>query len=145
MTVNYFSNLLYFDTNIFIYAIEEVGKYENLANQFLEYLDTGVNGMITSSLTLAECLVKPKRDKDKKLEEIYMQAILFNSYIQCKPINTEILIKSSEIRAEHQIKLFDAIHIATAIQSGCSSIVTNDKQFKVIEGLEILYLEDFLN
>ncbi len=145
MKDKFFDRPLYFDTNVFIYVFEGVEKYQSLAGDFFNVLKGRNHQIVTSTLTIVECLVKPKKDKNQDLENVYMQAILFNSYVQCQQISTEILIKSSEIRADYQVKLFDTIHIATAIQSGCSSIVTNDRQFKSIQEVGVLYLDDFLN
>ncbi len=134
-------NRVYFDTNIFIYLVEGIEKYQTLSNHFLN----NSSQVTTSELTLSECLVKPKMNHNKELEDFYIQMIFYNSLVESIPINRDILVKSSEVRAKYGIKHFDAIHIATAIQSGCSSIVTNDKQFKSIEEIDVLYLDDFLD
>lgn len=139
------SNYIYFDTNIFVYFIEGVSKYQSLSSHFFDSICSLDSQVITSDLTICECLVQPKISNNKELEDFYIKMIFYNTSVRSIPISKEILIKSAEVRAKYRIKAFDAIHIATAIVSGCSSIVTNDKQFKMIEELKILYLDDFLN
>ena len=134
-------NKVYFDTNIFVYLVEGIEIYQSLSRYFLNRNSE----IITSELTISECLVKPKMSNNKELEDLYIQIIFYNSLVESIAVSKEILIKSAEVRSKYKIKPFDAIHIATAIQSGCSSIFTNDKQFKVIEGIEVVYLSDFLN
>ncbi len=136
---------IYFDTNIFIYVIEEIEINEFSIYQFFSSLLKDGHQIITSELTISECLVQPKKLNDQVLEEIYLNFLVDNENVLLVKPNMGIWILASEIKAKYSFKLPDAIHIATAIQSGCSSIVTNDRQFKSIEEIDVLYLDDFLN
>ena len=50
---------VYFDTNIFIYALEGFPPLDAVAARLLDFLDEGNCRGVTSELALAECLVKP--------------------------------------------------------------------------------------
>jgi predicted nucleic acid-binding protein len=63
--------------------------------------------------------------------------------IQVKEINRPIADLTSTIRAKYpSIKNFDALQIATAVDSNCSVFLTNDKKLKVVEELSISLIED---
>jgi predicted nucleic acid-binding protein len=93
-------------------------------------------------LTVAEYSVKPKILKDTKAIDDFKD---FLNALGCsiEAIDLNIAEFSAEIRAKYtHIKAFDAIQIATAILSGCTKFVTNDKQLKQIEELEIVIIAE---
>jgi predicted nucleic acid-binding protein len=47
------------------------------------------------------------------------------------PIGRDILLAASRVRAEFRMKLPDAIHVATAMSVGCSTLLTNDRRMKM--------------
>lgn len=48
------------------------------------------------------------------------------------PLTIDISIAAARLRAIHGLRTPDAIHIATALESKSSGIITNDKDFKKI-------------
>ncbi len=96
-------------------------------------LDKGSNG-ITSEITLAECLVKPIRQKSETLIAIYLELLAEGSGLQIVKIDRAVLIEASSVRAKHHIKLPDAIHFATAQLAGCNNFVTNDHRLANLWG-----------
>ncbi len=48
------------------------------------------------------------------------------------PLTTKISTTAGRLRALHGLRTPDAIHIATALESKSSGIITNDKGFKKI-------------
>ncbi len=139
---------IYFDSNIFIYSIENLDDSKSVfINDFLKSLDCRLNQIITSQLTLLECLVKPRRDRNKELENKYLDNIVNNENIFLDDIDTKTLMLALDIRSKENFQIPDAIHIATAVKNECSAILTNDKHFKVLESqnMKVWYLDDLLN
>ena len=134
---------LYVDTNVFIYSIEGEASKKKAIEDFFILVSNKVKFVITSELTVAECLVKPKRDSDINLENLYLDILVESENIFLKIVDINIWILAADIRAKYNFQLSDSVHIATAILNDCS-FVTNDKGLKNVEGLEILYLDDFL-
>lgn len=64
---------VYLDTNIIIYAVEGYETYAAPIKSLLKALTDGEITAVTSELTVAEVLVKPKRDGNVKLEEAYLR------------------------------------------------------------------------
>jgi predicted nucleic acid-binding protein len=58
------------------------------------------------------------------------------------PVSRDILVAAARLRAETNMKLPDAIHIATAQITGCSYLLTNDSHLRAIPGLTILSLAE---
>ena len=66
---------VYFDTNIFIYAIDGYEEYQALLQNIFEYISKNKMLVITSELTLAECLVKPMKDNNQEAVEQFKNHI----------------------------------------------------------------------
>jgi len=62
---------VYLDTNIIIYAVEGYETHAAPIKSLLHGLTEGEIIAVTSESTVAEVLVKPKRDGNAKLEEAY--------------------------------------------------------------------------
>jgi predicted nucleic acid-binding protein len=44
------------------------------------------------------------------------------------------------LRAQLKLRLPDAIHVATAVATGCSILLSNDRRLKVPDGVQALRL-----
>ena len=114
----------FFDTSIFIYALENNSTVAQ--NLFQRALNEGTVG--TSTITIMEyatgCL------KHKKIERLnnfryFLQALMF----EVVPIDDVIALKAAEIRANYPFfKAMDALQLATAFVSKADVFYTNDKQ-----------------
>lgn len=131
---------VYLDTNIIIYAIEGYETYAGPIKALLRALTDGEIVAVTSELTVAEVLVKPKRDKNTKLEEAYQRFLRPTESLHTSPVTRELLEAAADIRANTTLKLPDAIHVATAIGEQCDSFLTNDVRFTTATGLSIMLL-----
>lgn len=58
------------------------------------------------------------------------------------PITQAILIEAAEIRAATDLKLPDAIHVATAMALGCDALLTNDRSLRAAPGMSVRLLAD---
>ncbi|MGB7087656.1 MAG: PIN domain-containing protein [Phormidesmis sp.] len=86
-------------------------------------------------------LLKNKTFLSKKLN---IAAITSADGSSAVPISRSILIRAAAIRASTKLKLPDAIHAATAITTGCTTFLTNDKQFKTVKRLHTLLLSQVM-
>jgi len=118
---------IYLDTNIIIYVVEGYDEYGHILLSLLDEMDSGAVTAVTSELTRAEVLVKPKQDHNNVLEHAYKTFLQARSMLEIVAISENILEIAAELRAETKLKLPDAIHIATAIVSDCNVLLTNDR------------------
>ena len=120
---------IYIDTNILITMTESrEGTGALLRNIADSHPAHRPPLFLTSELTLSEVLVKPYRDANRKLSAIYIQTLSGEHWLHTASVELDVLEKAATLRATYgKIKLPDAIHLATALASDCSHMLTNDK------------------
>ena len=91
---------LYVDTNVFIYSIEGEAKKKKAIEYFFMSVSSKINTIVTSELTIAECLIKPIRDGNIDLENLYLDILTDDENIDLKMINLNILVLAARIRAK---------------------------------------------
>lgn len=135
---------VYLDTNIFIYALEGVEPSAAILREVFTSLEAGEWQAATSSLSIAECLVKPFGLGREDLVGLYRAALSQSDHLTLVPLNEEILIFAARLRAQHKFKLPDALHIATALNQGCTAMLTNDTGFRKVPELNCLLLSEWI-
>ncbi len=78
-----------------------------------------------SDLTWLECRVKSLRLGDA-VALADMEAFLTAADVVRVPMPTPVYERARRIRAVHNYKLADALHLATAVEGGCGLFLTND-------------------
>jgi len=134
---------LYFDANIFIYAVEGNDDIAGLLRTLFELLSRSVNLAVTSELTLAEVL--PRADPIRRRH--YLELILYSGLFDLYPVTRDVLMETVDYRRVAGVpstdasksaampKLPDAIHVVTAIRTGCGGILSFDRTLKLPEGM----------
>ncbi len=121
---------IYFDTNPFIWTIEEISDRSELLNAILATSGAGKSpAVVTSEITLAELLVLPLRNRQEDLARRYDDLIYPSPWLNVRPVDRAVLWRASALRAGGRIKLPDAIHLATAELTGCTYFLSADTDF----------------
>lgn len=132
------------DTAPFIYLIEEHETFLPVVEPVFAAIDGGRITAVTSALTLLEVLVVPLRAADMALARRY-EALLGNSRgLELVEVSRAVLRDAAALRAATGMHTPDAIQIATALQRGCTSFLTNNRALPTLPGLRILQVSDFL-
>ena len=131
---------VFWDTNLFIYLIEESDQYKYKITNMLKFLEENDYEIVTSTLTLGEILTKPYKENRLDLVEKYRN---FFHKIEMIELNSDIATLFSKVRADYGIKTPDAIQLASAVYSGCKLFATNDDQLKRFKECDILLLNEF--
>lgn len=135
------SRSIYIDTNVFIAAFEASEAISGFAWRILDSVNAGVLSAVTSELTLAELLPKPLRDGDKELSLTYEALLRSGGQFDVAPITRSILVRSADMRASNaNLKLADAVHLATAREYGCPAFLTSDLRIRAKVDIRVLYL-----
>ena len=79
-----------------------------------------------SEITLVETIVGPRKAGDVNAEAKFRVFLTPTANLIVEPISMAFLEKVTELRANHGVKIPDAIHLATGILAGCSVFVTRD-------------------
>jgi len=136
---------IYLDTNVWIYAVESYPTFITELTALLDSIDQGYQVAITSELSLAEVLVKPLREQNQARQEAYKRAVVNRKNVFVVPVLRELLIDAAQVRADTGLKLPDAIHVATAVRSQCTTFLTNDERLKNLGSLNVVLLSEAIS
>lgn len=132
------------DTMCFIYHFEANPKYIAFTNALFNLVEEGKLRATTSTLTLAEILIKPIEQGNKAAVDDYKYALTnFPNLVLCD-INAEIAAEAAHLKAGYGIRLPDALQVATSITQGARAFITNDQNLKRIRETETLIIREFL-
>jgi predicted nucleic acid-binding protein len=92
---------------------------------------------------LLEILVQPYRLKNEEIVLKFYSLFTTYPHLTWIPLTLGISDLAAQLRAEHNLKTPDAIQIASALSSGATGFVCNDKGFQKIKGIECLLLSDY--
>ena len=124
---------VYFDTAPIIYLVENVAPWESAVRSFLAR--PGVVPKI-SLLTRMECRVQPLRAANEALLKDY------DDFFTALPggvltIDDQVFEKATELRARHNCRTPDALHLAAAIVHQCQVFLTNDHRLDKTSEIQI--------
>jgi predicted nucleic acid-binding protein len=131
------------DTAIFIYYIEENPAYLALVEPVFAAVAGGTLTSVTSELTLLEVLVVPYRLGDLRLAAQYEALLSRSAGLLLVPVDRALLRAAAHLRATTGLKTPDAIQLAAAEATGCTTLLTNDRDYRAGAGVRVLQLGDF--
>ena len=100
--------------------------------------------VVCSELAIAETLVRPIREGDVNLEAAF-RAVFASPEVQLVPTTRHLWEDTARLRAETGLKTPDALYAATSLRVGCDLFVTNDTDFRRVQGLPVVVLDDLPN
>jgi predicted nucleic acid-binding protein len=132
------------DTAIFIYLIEENPRYLPVIRPLFEQVDRGEREVVTSAITLLEVLVVPYRTGELALAERYEALLTRGRGIRMVELDRTQLRATAQLRARHSgLRTPDAVQLAAALTGSCTALVTNDRRFPEVPGLDIVQLSQY--
>jgi predicted nucleic acid-binding protein len=139
------SEKILFDTSPFIYLIEDHPQFALPVRDFMATQSAQFESkFFTSTITLAEFFVKPKKTKDQGIIEKFKNKLLEHHFVVFD-ISSRIAEYAAELRAKYSaLKTFDAIQLATAITLGCTLFFTNDLRLIGISEIKIITVQNLL-
>ena len=137
------TGLIYIDASGLIYSMERVEPYRTLLEPMWQEAQDGNITIVSSPLIVIEALVKPLRDGNTEIESQYRELFASNA-VRLLDASYQVFEDAASIRAETGLKTPDAIHAATAIRAECTLFVTNDTDFRRVQELPIIVLDDLL-
>lgn len=134
--------LVYMDANAFIAGFELPLEQAKPIQDLIEALRGKPRMAVTSELTLAELLAPVSREKAMPLpikRRLYLSLLVWSHLIDLQPVTRDVLIETADLRhVTPKQRLPDAIHLVTAIQSGCRYFLTGDKRIKPPNGMTLV-------
>jgi uncharacterized protein len=127
---------IYCDSVILIYLLDTVGPFNVRAVARMTALHGAGDVVAFSDLTRLECRVKPLRiGAAAKLVEF--DAFFVRPDVRLVPITTAVFDQATVIRATHNFKVADALHLAAAVESGCDRFLTHDIRLSVFTDIPV--------
>ncbi|MCE9616243.1 MAG: PIN domain-containing protein [Lentisphaerae bacterium] len=132
---------IFIDTAPLIYLAEgAVERRERVALQLSQWVRDGAL-LSTSTLTLLEVLVLPKREGDRARERTYRALLMDLFSAPLVALDQAVADVAADLRATHGLRTPDAVQLASALVSGCTIFYTNDRRLKRYAILETVLVE----
>jgi predicted nucleic acid-binding protein len=135
-------NRLFLDSAPVIYYIDRNPAYFPIMDGVLDLVESSSIRLVTSPITLAECLILPMRQNNLPQQQLFIDIITEGGTADFIETTADIARQAAEIRANYNLQLPDAFQIATALEAGCQAFLTNDVQLKRITNLQILVINE---
>ncbi|HEX7286339.1 MAG TPA: type II toxin-antitoxin system VapC family toxin [Candidatus Angelobacter sp.] len=132
-------SLIYWDTMLFVYWLEDNPAYAKRVKQVLAKMEERQDRLCTSAFTVGEVLVGPyKTDATATAKQIL--GVFESSFVEVIPYTLATADLYAKIRADHGVSPADAIHLACAAQANTDLFLTNDASLtkKVIPGIQFI-------
>ena len=129
---------IFWDTNLFIYLFE---GYKELSVKTIalrrKMLERG-DHLLTSTMTLGEILVGPRRRGDHAICRRYEEQLSKGAVLV--PFDVKAAKLYTQLRSERSLKAPDAIQLACAASANVDLFVTNDDrlQSRHVEGIQFI-------
>ena len=136
--------LIFLDSAPVIYYVEHHPRYYNTVRVVFDRLDADELAVITSPITLAECLIIPYRLKSVQLQKDFSDVIVNGANTIFTSLDTAIALQAAQLRAQYNLTLLDSFQLATAIQTRCEAFLTNDMSLKRVTEMNVVVVEDFV-
>ncbi len=133
---------LYVETAPLIYYVEENQTYVAAMHAIFEAVEKIPIEVVSSVLTLKEVLVQPLKQGNNSLEQEYRDILLHSRGFRLHEVTAPIAESAARLRAQYNLRTPDAIHVATALDSGCGAFLTNDAAIRRVKELAVLLLDE---
>ncbi|MEF8794362.1 type II toxin-antitoxin system VapC family toxin [Thiohalorhabdus sp.] len=126
------------DTAPLIYLMEDHPTLLEAYLPVFEKIEAGILHGVVSTVTLAEFLTGPLRNSDEILADRYYQSLLANNNWHIQALDADLSFTAARIRSRYDLKLPDAIQVATAIYSNSSALITHDRDFGNVTEIPVI-------
>jgi predicted nucleic acid-binding protein len=130
---------IFFDTNLFIYLLEDRGERGALVSAIVERMSDRRDELLTSTLTLAEVLVKPLSVGDVAWADRY-EKLLNTPGVSLLNFDRSCARIYAQLRQDKALKPPDAIQLSCAASARCDLFITNDERLsrKIVPGIQFI-------
>lgn len=130
---------VFFDTNLFIYLVEGQDERSRRVKGLLERMSERRDELLTSTITLAEVLVKPLAAGDTAWADRY-EKMLDTPGVSVLPFDRACARVYARLREDRTLRPPDAIQLACASNARCDLFITNDDRLsqKIVPGIQFI-------
>jgi predicted nucleic acid-binding protein len=117
--------LVYLDSNIIIYLIEQSPSFGARATARIAALRTAGDAIVASDLSRLECRSNAVAAADQVTLDLY-DVFFRQAVARLMPLSRSVVDRATEIRGRYRFKTPDSLHLAASVEAGCQSFLTND-------------------
>jgi predicted nucleic acid-binding protein len=117
--------LIYCDSGILIYWLDQVGPFHLRADRRMATLLAAGDRVAISDLTRLECRVGALKRRDAAAVAAF-DGFFARPEIVLVPLTGSVFDRAAQIRTDLNFKTPDALHLAAASENGCDRFLTND-------------------
>ncbi|MEK6960736.1 MAG: type II toxin-antitoxin system VapC family toxin [Nanoarchaeota archaeon] len=123
---------VYLDSNILIFAFVNKDEKGERARALFDKIVRGQLDAMTSHLTFDEVFYQISQTSGREKAMSATQAALEIRHLRFLDADGTVIRKAHELLGKYNLSPRDAIHAASAILNGASSIITDDKDFEEV-------------
>ena len=120
---------IYWDTMLFVYWIEDHPEHAARINQIRTHMEDRGDTLCSSVFTLGEVLTgfykRGALETAARIRERFRPPL-----VELLPFTAETTDQYARIRGNHRVSPADAIHLASAAQTGVDLFLTNDRRLQ---------------
>ena len=130
---------IFFDSNLFIYLVEDELGTGIKVDQLLERMQLRGDQLFTSSFTIGEVLVRPIEENNQVLVAKF-QSLFRSSDVNIILFDEKAALEYAVIRQDRSIRAPDTIQLACASAAKCDFFVTNDERLsrRIVSGIQAI-------
>ena len=134
---------VYWDSMLFIYWLEDHPQYARQVDAIHSRMKQRQDRLITGAFTFGEVLAGTYRKGRAELADQF-RTLLRSVVAEIVPFTVETAEHYARIRGALGTTPADAIHLASAAQSGTDLFLTNDKSLvgKIVPGIQFIAMLD---
>jgi predicted nucleic acid-binding protein len=117
--------MVYLDSAIVIYFVEQPAAWGPKAAARLAALRAQNEPLAVSDLTRMECFVGPLKSNNQAALSDFV-AFFQSPDVRVFPVTAAACDRAAAVRAVYGFKPLDALHLAVAVETGCTRFLTND-------------------
>lgn len=135
---------VYVDANVFIYFLDRNETYFAAVAAFFQACLSRNVFACTSDLAIAEVMVMPYRSDDAALVAQFKSFFSQKNFLSICELKSDVFDAAAMLAGRKNMKLFEALHVATALHAGCRFLITNDAGIRSSGNLQVILLADLI-
>ncbi len=129
------------DTPVFVYWFEDNPDYAGFLEPVFNEMKDGQ--FVFSVVGISEILTGTYKAQEPQLRKKYLTTFKHLPGLKIVDVDVWIADRAAQLRADHNLRTPDAIHIATALACEADVFLTNDNRLKRIPVIEVISLHDY--
>ncbi len=117
--------MVFLDANPVIYFVEQPPVWGLKAKARITAFIAAGEQLAVTDLVRMECLVGPFKKGDAQVENDF-RSFFTSPDVRILPITGAVCDRAGRIRAQFGFKPLDSLHLAAAVEHGCTRFLTND-------------------